>query len=78
MTSQLSFEVRQNPQARSTSERERVLEAPGFGQTFTDHMVSIDYTEGQGWHDARLEPYGPSCSTPRPRCSTTRRNCSRG
>ncbi|GLX97567.1 branched-chain amino acid aminotransferase [Herbidospora sp. NBRC 101105] len=59
MTSQLSFEVRPNPQARSTSERERVLEAPGFGQTFTDHMVSIDFTEGEGWHDARLEPYGP-------------------
>ncbi|TKK88643.1 branched-chain amino acid aminotransferase [Herbidospora galbida] len=59
MTSQLSFEVRPNPQARSTAERERVLEAPGFGQTFTDHMVSIDFTEGEGWHDARLEPYGP-------------------
>ena len=25
----------------------------------TDHMVSIDYLEGKGWHDARVIPYGP-------------------
>src|SRR5690606_6394193 len=24
-----------------------------------DHMVTITYTEGVGWHDARVEPYGP-------------------
>ena len=22
-------------------------------------MVSIDYTDGKGWHDARVMPYGP-------------------
>ena len=22
-------------------------------------MVSIDYTDGKGWHDARVIPYGP-------------------
>ncbi|WP_214104607.1 branched-chain amino acid aminotransferase [Acrocarpospora catenulata] len=57
--SQLSFDQRSNPNARSAAEREQVLANPGFGQTFTDHMVSIDFTEGVGWHDARLEPYGP-------------------
>lgn len=31
----------------------------GFGQIFTDHMLLIEYTEGIGWHDARVEPYGP-------------------
>lgn len=31
----------------------------GFGQTFTDHMFIMDYTEGKGWHDARIVPYGP-------------------
>ena len=30
-----------------------------FGQFHTDHMVSIDYAEGKGWHDARVIPYGP-------------------
>ncbi|GAA4571242.1 branched-chain amino acid aminotransferase [Planotetraspora kaengkrachanensis] len=59
MTTQLSFDVQLNQQARTVAEREQVLASPGFGQTFTDHMVSIDWTEGRGWHDARLEPYGP-------------------
>lgn len=30
-----------------------------FGRTFTDHMFLMDYTEGQGWHDARIVPYAP-------------------
>ncbi|GLX02480.1 branched-chain amino acid aminotransferase [Microtetraspora sp. NBRC 16547] len=59
MTSQLSFDVQLNQQARTAAERAQVLANPGFGQIFTDHMISIDYTEGRGWHDARLEPYGP-------------------
>ena len=29
----------------------------GFGHIFTDHMFIMDYTEGQGWHDPRIEPY---------------------
>ena len=31
----------------------------GFGQYFTDHMFVMDYTEGKGWHDPRIVPYGP-------------------
>ena len=31
----------------------------GFGKIFTDHMFVMDYTAGQGWHDARIVPYGP-------------------
>ena len=31
----------------------------GFGKIFTDHMFMMDYTEGQGWHDARIVPYAP-------------------
>ena len=30
----------------------------GFGQIFTDHMFIMNYTEGKGWHDARIVPYG--------------------
>jgi len=30
-----------------------------FGTIFTDHMFVMDYTEGKGWHDPRIEPYGP-------------------
>ena len=29
----------------------------GFGKIFTDHMFVKNYTEGKGWHDARIEPY---------------------
>ncbi len=31
----------------------------GFGQYFTDHMFSMDYTEGKGWHDPVIIPYAP-------------------
>ena len=31
----------------------------GFGKIFTDHMFLMDYTKGQGWHDARIVPYQP-------------------
>lgn len=29
----------------------------GFGQLFTDHMFSMDYSVENGWHNARIEPY---------------------
>ena len=29
----------------------------GFGHVFTDHMFVMNYTEGQGWHDARIVPF---------------------
>mgnify|MGYP002587967850 FL=1 len=31
----------------------------GFGKYFTDHMFTMDYTEGKGWHDPMIVPYGP-------------------
>ena len=31
----------------------------GFGRYFTDHMFVMDYTEGIGWHDPSIIPYGP-------------------
>lgn len=32
-------------------------EALGFGKIATDHMFVMNYTEGKGWHDARIIPY---------------------
>ena len=32
---------------------------PGFGNHFTDHMFTVEWTPDAGWHDARIEPYGP-------------------
>lgn len=30
----------------------------GFGHIFTDHMFVMNYTEGKGWYDPRIIPYG--------------------
>jgi len=30
----------------------------GFGKIFTDHMFIMNYTEGKGWYDPRIVPYG--------------------
>jgi branched-chain amino acid aminotransferase len=58
-TTDMDFRVRENPRPAPAGERERILAAPGFGQVFTDHMVTIRWSDGEGWHDASLEPYGP-------------------
>ena len=31
----------------------------GFGTLFTDHMFNMDYSPEKGWHNPRIEPYGP-------------------
>jgi branched-chain amino acid aminotransferase len=36
----------------------------GFGQLFTDHMFNMDYSPEQGWHNARIESYGPILMDP--------------
>lgn len=30
----------------------------GFGKVFTDHMLIVDWTESEGWKDARIVPFG--------------------
>lgn len=37
----------------------QILTDPGFGVHFTDHMFTVEWTPEQGWHDARITPYGP-------------------
>jgi branched-chain amino acid aminotransferase len=55
----LPFEVRTNPNPRSDSERQAILDAPGFGVNFTDHMAVAVWTAADGWHDSAIVPYGP-------------------
>jgi len=43
----------------AAADRDQMLAAPGFGGVFTEHMVTIRWSAGRGWHDGRLEPYGP-------------------
>lgn len=49
----------------SKPKQKPAADAPlGFGQIFTDHMFSMDYVEGQGWINPRIEPYAPICLEP--------------
>ncbi len=55
----LELLVERNNSPVATVDRQKLLENPGFGNLFTDHMVVIRYTEGQGWHDAKVEARAP-------------------
>ena len=51
-------------QTRATSPspnitRQSILNNPGFGKFYSDHMVSIDWDTHQGWHGQRVVPYAP-------------------
>ena len=55
----LTFAYEPATDPASEEQRAAVLAAPGFGKTFTDHMVTIRWTAAEGWHDALVGPYGP-------------------
>src|SRR5271154_3598192 len=61
---EIDFEIRPSQTRVPAAERERVLAAPGFGQVFTDHMITLRWTAERGWHDGKLEPYGPFALDP--------------
>jgi len=58
-TPAITFDVRPSDHRASDEVRASLLTSPGFGQVFTDHMVTLRWTEGRGWHDGAVEPYGP-------------------
>jgi branched-chain amino acid aminotransferase len=55
----IEFDIRPSAYPVPAAEREAMLQAPGFGQIFTDHMITLRWSAERGWHDGRLEPYGP-------------------
>ncbi len=59
-----NYRIEQNPNPRSVEQREAIFANPGFGKYFSDHMLSITWTQADGWHDARVEPYGPLAIDP--------------
>lgn len=54
-----TIELKPSAHPLPEAEREAILARPGFGRHFTDHMVTVKWTEGRGWHDGQLVPYGP-------------------
>ena len=59
-----TIELKPSANPLSDAEREANMVNPGFGRRFTDHMVTIRWTEGRGWHDGQLVPYGPLALDP--------------
>ncbi len=57
MTSELPFTRTPHPHPATPERVAEVLAKPGFGQHFTDHMVTIRWNREQGWHDAEVGPY---------------------
>ncbi|GMA30770.1 hypothetical protein GCM10025875_07620 [Litorihabitans aurantiacus] len=53
------FEIRPSSNPRTVTEREAVLADLKFGTAFTDHMAHATWTSELGWHDRRIEAYGP-------------------
>ena len=60
----LAFTTLPHPATTSAAAREAVLASPGFGTAFSDHMISIDWSEERGWHNATLGPRGPIALDP--------------
>ncbi|WP_408918464.1 branched-chain amino acid aminotransferase [Corynebacterium kefirresidentii] len=60
----LDYTITRTDNPTSTKELSEILANPGFGKHFTDHMVTIDWTEEKGWHDAQVRPYGPMTMEP--------------
>lgn len=60
----LSFIHLPHPAPVQADVRAQVLADPGFGKVFSDHMISIEWAEGEGWHSAQILPYGPIALDP--------------
>src|SRR5262249_18787550 len=58
-TPAISFDVHASERRVPDEVRANLLESPGFGQVFTDHMITLRWSTEEGWHDGKLEPYGP-------------------
>ncbi len=53
------WEIRPNPHPRSPEHRAALLRELRFGTEFTDHLAHAVWTPELGWHDLRVEAYGP-------------------
>ena len=51
------MEIRVEPTAPADLKAKPDENALGFGNYLTDHMFTMAYEEGKGWHDAVVRPY---------------------
>jgi branched-chain amino acid aminotransferase len=61
MTAEQNLSFSRHPHATPVAPEARaeLLKNPGFGRVFTDHMVTIRWTEGLGWSDAQVRAREP-------------------
>ena len=57
--STLDISVQRRPDPAAHDRLAHVLANPGFGVSFTDHMLTVEWTPDAGWHGARITAYGP-------------------
>ena len=57
-TQSLKFVHLPNPSPVTAGKRAELLANPGVGRVFSDHMVTVRYSDADGWHDAKIEPRG--------------------
>ena len=59
----ITINLTQTPKQKPTDQSKL-----GFGRIFTDHMFIMNYDKGDGWHNARIVPYGPIPLDPAAMC----------
>jgi branched-chain amino acid aminotransferase len=59
LTDAWDFQVELRADPATAEARTAVLAKPGFGQSFTDHMVLASWTSELGWHDSKVTAYAP-------------------
>lgn len=58
--------IRSIPHASPTppDKRQALMQNPGFGKVFSDHMVTVKWNAENGWHDAELRARAPFAIDP--------------
>ncbi|HEY0941492.1 MAG TPA: branched-chain amino acid aminotransferase [Steroidobacter sp.] len=60
----MNFAITPNASPVSAENRRKLLEDPGFGRIFTDHMVTLRWTADKGWHDGEVKARAPFAMDP--------------
>ncbi|WP_322053230.1 branched-chain amino acid aminotransferase [Paraburkholderia bannensis] len=55
----MQFSTTSTTRPTPSEQREEALRVPRIGKVFTDHMVTIEWTREDGWHDASVRPREP-------------------
>ncbi len=59
MDQEWQFSASKHPNPTPATDIAAALKNPGFGTVFSDHMVTVQWTETAGWHDAMITERKP-------------------